>query len=725
MTRFKFLFAAVVAAAIVGVMPAAHAQTACLGSVNSGSCNVHFVGAGSSAQFNPAAIGADALAATKLGAYATASSCVYHWSAKNAGNLVDNRGTVAIPLEPANMWIVWIAALDGSGTGTMNTYSVTSNVATIVGTGFTYNVGDAIVVSDTNGVFTAASYTVTANNSSGTSVSFAFTSANVGSTSDSGSITDNTVYACPFSGGTKISTGNNSITDIWMDASVDSTVGVRSFLAQINSTTSGVAVETIPTTAGNVLGTGAHNLWPDNASDVSILTGGATNLPVAVGTDQAGIKDVHVNAGLTDIRPEDALFATTRSIGVLSATRTGLGYNSTTNVGASILTSEGTGTKATPVKFAITGNDPITKVAIRGYQTFPIGAAPIVFILNHGSATAGNYPTNLNTGILGTGVANGTGWPTTDATTGKYLAANLFDGSGACAMNNPALTGGGTAALTLFLREPLSGTMNTTEYNLFRTTGNVSDSQEQNVVPAGTFNMNPLSAQPCGCGSNSPDAPTCSGPGTRSRAIGTGEVVGTSSTGVLGTTNSLGCDFHRIFANWRSLVGGGASRPLHRRWHRSFRLRSFATTCQSRTRQLRWTLRGERLLDWWLFLSQPAQRHLQAVVALSLGCSRAGCRISTVHEQRIPTRRQTLTTPTQWRTSFRSPLPATPMVLMCTVRTSRSRRSLAAIPERSRNKSATVRRQQPMPWMAVTPSAADLKRAAMKAGWSSVGTTAP
>src|SRR5277367_5446327 len=94
MTRFEFLFAALVVAAIVSAVPSAHAQVACLGGVNSGNCFVHVVGAGSSAQFNPAGIGADALALKKVGA----GQCVYHWSAKNAANLVDNRGTVAIPL---------------------------------------------------------------------------------------------------------------------------------------------------------------------------------------------------------------------------------------------------------------------------------------------------------------------------------------------------------------------------------------------------------------------------------------------------------------------------------------------------------------------------------------------------------------------------------------------------------------------------------------------------
>jgi hypothetical protein len=462
MTSFKYVFAAVAAAAVIGLTPTAHAQVACLNGINSGSCNVHVVAAGSSAQYLPAAIGADTLAGYKLAnpsggfsnspVYATSTQCVYHWSAKSNGNLVDNRGTVAIPLEPGNEWVVWIASLD-SGT------------------------------------------------------------------------------TCPSAGGT--STGNNGITDVWAGISVDSTVGNRAFLAQNTAANggSGVALETIPVAAGNLLGTGSGNLWPDNASDVSVLTGGATNLPKALGTDQAGIVDVHINTGLTDIRPEDAYYATTRAMAKFSATLSGLGYNSTTDVGQSILTSEGTGTKATPVKFAVTGSDPITKIAIRGYTTFPIGAAPIVFIYNNAGAA---YPTNLVTGVLGDGKAD---------TAGSYLLANLFDGTTSCDTSNPAFgsTGVGSTALHLFLREPLSGTMNTTEFNLFRTIGNTSDSQEKGIsLASGTINP---AAQVA-----------CNGSGDRSRAIGTGEVIGTSSTGVLGTANGMGYVFTG-FANFAKFKG--------------------------------------------------------------------------------------------------------------------------------------------------------------------------
>jgi hypothetical protein len=454
MTRFKLLSATLVVAAVVGVTPSAHAQVACLGGISG--CSVHFVGAGSSAQFNPAGIGADALALKKV----VAGQCVYHWSAKNAVNLVDNRGSVAIPLEPGNIWIVWIAERDGS--------------------------------------------------------------------------------SCPTNSGSA-SIGNTDITDIWLGVSVDSTVGNRAFLAQntVANGGSGVAVETIPTAAGNVLGSGAKNTWPDNAADVSILAGGATNIPVAVGTDQAGIKDVHVNAGMTDITPEDAFFATTRAMGVYNGTTlAGLGYKNTANVGLSILTSEGTGSKATPVKFALTGNDPITAQPVRSFSVFPIGAAPVVFVYNNAGT---DTVLNLTTGVTGTGLANPGG-------VSAYLASSLFDGTTSCEVSNPALDGkstNGTQLIHLFLREPLSGTMNTTEFNVFRTIGNVDGSQEKGVNGAVT---NPLSGL------------ACSGIGDRNRAIGTSEVVGTANTGVIGTPHSLGYIFTG-FTNLAKFDAGTAGEP--------------------------------------------------------------------------------------------------------------------------------------------------------------------
>src|SRR5208282_361676 len=104
---------------------------------------------------------------------------------------------------------------------------------------------------------------------------------------------------------------------------------------------------------------------------------------------------------------------------------------------------------------------------------------------------------------------------------------------------NAAFGGPGDGAgtpLTLFLREPLSGTMNVAEYTLFRSSGNTDDSQEVGVVNPTRTPYNAL---------NLPTAVH----GSRQRALSTSEVVGaaakgsTPAYGLVGNPNSLGYIF--------------------------------------------------------------------------------------------------------------------------------------------------------------------------------------
>ncbi len=207
MTRFKSLLVAAVAAATVAVVPAASAQ------------NVHFVGAGSSAQFLMAAIAADQAALNENAAVYGGANTVQHWTKKSAAYVSDNRDSLGrITNETGNVWLVWIK--DGSG----------------------------------------------------------------------------------------------NVTDVWTDVSVDSTVGVRTFSAQEN-------IGGVQTAGGQVTITSAANttsdnlvspnspfsaLWPDNTADVPVTAAALASINAAA----AG--GAHVNVGLTDIRPEDAQFATNR-----------------------------------------------------------------------------------------------------------------------------------------------------------------------------------------------------------------------------------------------------------------------------------------------------------------------------------------------------------------------------------------------------------------------------
>jgi len=319
-------------------------------------------------------------------------------------------------------------------------------------------------------------------------------------------------------------TGNTNITDVWIFGQYDSTLGNRLLLAQQKAPTAGKGA-TVYVTATNT----ADNLvaaWPDGNPDVV----SPANLQSFIGTSAPGT--LHVNLALSDIRSEDALAATTRTKAALNTTTwAGLGYvGPTAQIGAPILEYNGAGS-FTPVGFALCGGtDPInTGTPVPACETIPVGAAPIMFAYNNGG-TYNSKLLDLNTGINGYGLAGG-----------PYNLAHLFDGTTACNTNNAAFTGGGDGlgtAIQIILREPLSGTMNTTEYSVFRTTGNLNDSQEKGIINPTRAPYNPL------------NLPCAGGGGNRVRRIGTGDVLSEINS----VSNSMGYFFFS-FANAAKLVG--------------------------------------------------------------------------------------------------------------------------------------------------------------------------
>ena len=222
----------------------------------------------------------------------------------------------------------------------------------------------------------------------------------------------------------------------------------------------------------------------------------------------------------TDIRPEDAEFAVTRALtscdtAVATGSQyLGLGYTN----GASIL-SYFSSSAFHVIKFALPSSFAVT----------PVGATPVVVVVN-GSGTSGTGFTNANINNL----------------TSPVLA-NYLDGS--YSRTQDALTSTGTqtsTGVTVIIREPLSGTYNTMEYNVpnsvaLKTSQDVGANQ-----PTAQRNCSGTSVL-----SNPMNIATAAG--ARRRAIGTGQ----SLAEVIATPESLGYGFWSV-ANFKNFTSTNA-----------------------------------------------------------------------------------------------------------------------------------------------------------------------
>jgi len=524
MNRMKSLFAALAVAASVAVVPVANAQEA---------TTVHYIGAGSSAMWQGFGLAAyndlagSATAASLTGicnagtiqttAGSTAingNACTTsHWTVKTSkpyAYLHDTR-TSSIPLEYGNLWVDWV--------------------------------------------------------------------------------TDTTT---------------GTVTDIWTYLSVDSTVGVRNYLAVPR------AKLVVDNAAVGTAGAGAISspFFIDGSSDVPLTT--------AVWTAISGTEGVPITSGMTDIRPEDAKLATERILGSVPSPYGGdtvpttadnfiysfaLGYGPGPT-GLGIKSAEPSSTAvATPTEFALPGAaDPISSSTVStSINVYPVGEEPIIFVANRSNTSTGlgqiipNQPAcggSPTPGCLTTAYTSDGSyqyrnvwdqhpWPQQAnvfpnlnfASTGYCSVAanqstaachytrrplgNLFSG-GDCETDNSAFTwpldpttqgtrvippNGTAEPITLFLREPLSGTYSTTEYSsirLYGTPGGSSGtngsgtyestpyiSQESNVV-VGQAGADPLDLQ-CPAKFGGEGAST---EGFRVRGIGTGEVLTGPNFGV-------------------------------------------------------------------------------------------------------------------------------------------------------------------------------------------------
>jgi hypothetical protein len=296
---------------------------------------------------------------------------------------------------------------------------------------------------------------------------------------------------------------------------------------------------------------------------------GTTNTATLPASISTAVNNTHINVAATDIRPEDAMFATLRALTpcgnpvVASSQYLGLGYQitSTPNQGTAIT---GAGASATwtvggfadnlggsfnVANFAIAGNDPASGAAIangtgNGWVVTAVGAAPIVVTVSpkNGAGLGSLAVTNVNRATLA-GLLDGT-----------YGAVQDLIPQGNVAS--------GQVPINVVIREPLSGTFNTMEYAIPNSVENQT-SQEVGLAALATHNGT-TTFPPFNCATLGGTWATTANPlqetnahtgysSTRTRAIGTGNMLKI----VFGGSDTLGYAFWSQ-ANFASATAGNA-----------------------------------------------------------------------------------------------------------------------------------------------------------------------
>ncbi len=191
----------------------------------------------------------------------------------------------------------------------------------------------------------------------------------------------------------------------------------------------------------------------------------------------------YFNAAGTDIRPEDALYATTRALTpydglsypktkVSTGNLTGLGYGvspgctgGTALVGCGIEDAFNQGAVFNVASFKLAGTDPISGGTIPGYTTLAIGAAPAVVIVGNSDTSTFGF------GHTVTDSAGNLNYTFNDIN--RQVLAQTFSGSTHCTgdLLAPSAAAGLGAGqpMQVIEREPLSGTYNTFEFTAVRT----------------------------------------------------------------------------------------------------------------------------------------------------------------------------------------------------------------------------------------------------------------
>ncbi|HYM07239.1 MAG TPA: hypothetical protein VEU11_11825 [Terriglobales bacterium] len=287
--------------------------------------------------------------------------------------------------------------------------------------------------------------------------------------------------------------------NIYSNMNLDSVLGDRCFF-MVNAADQGGCIQIITIAAGTA----------GNPGGTSLLGSAFNDTPIP-GNVISALNGQRIFVAATDVRPEDAKFASARMFTACGAPivrnpyintsyqTSGLGYQTaTTGVGTPIQSFTNPGVVFHVHDFNISGNDPISGQPLAGagrspYTVTTVGAQPMMIVVSPVPASP-------------TGIAAATdimGQTLSEFFNGTYgRATDIF---GPTSPN----------AVTTLIREPLSGTYNTFEYSN-PNSNQFKSSQEASNCSGAVVKSNPMNLS--SANGKVPGA-------RRIRAVGTGEVV--------------------------------------------------------------------------------------------------------------------------------------------------------------------------------------------------------
>jgi hypothetical protein len=307
-------------------------------------------------------------------------------------------------------------------------------------------------------------------------------------------------------------TATNSTTKIYAYLQTDSVVGDRCLFngCYVTNTTPGTQAT-------------ANLVWPTTNTGTSVTPREEIQyLPAGIAA--AFKSSVPINVAGTDIRPEDAEFATTRATtpcGVALTQYAGGAGNSTQYLGLGYTSGSSVNSYFSSSTFHI-----VSFTLPSTFYVTPVGADPIVVAVNSTDASG--------TGFNSANIVN-----LDKSTLALYLDGSI--GSTGDALT-PAAQGSYTPEpTTVIIREPVSGTYNTMEYNIPNTVAQQTSQDVGLNQPTATQNCTGVGGTPLWNTEGTPMGTLASG-AVRERAIGTGQELAET----FATNDSLGYGFWSI-----------------------------------------------------------------------------------------------------------------------------------------------------------------------------------